>query len=327
MRLMLSAPPATSTAAMPLMICWAASAIVCRPEAQNRLTVWPGTSTGRPDRNAATRPMFRPCSASGSAQPRITSSISFGSRPRALPTAVRAADTITASFITIYSSLIRQKVKCRLFCLLPFTLISKRLAGLQDRHHSLLGLRLENQLGILLELKVEQVLLGDPLRAGEVAAAHHHAQCLGHLLVMIADIAANLHGVQRCGDRAHAAPADCIDRLAARRWRGIAVGHHLQHYPLRRADQQLLVHHNRIVRVEETHLARLLGTFRYLRHRDRLERLLQIWQRVGARRSHMRRNLAAHKFFTATPAGHDPDARLDLADVGLGRGHAARGGQ
>src|SRR6266511_6096463 len=229
MRLMLSAPPATSTSAMPLMICWAASAIVCRPEAQNRLTVWPGTSTGRPDRNAATRPMFRPCSASGSAQPRITSSISFGSRPRAcstaalitvaarsavctvrspprgaLPTAVRAADTITASFITIYSSLIRQKVKCRLFCLLPFTLISKRLAGLQDRHHSLLGLRLENQLGILLELKVEQVLLGDPLRAGEVAAAHHHAQRLGHLLVMIADIAANLHGVQRCGDRAHA---------------------------------------------------------------------------------------------------------------------------
>ena len=81
-------------------------------------------STGRPARIAAARATFMPCSASGIAQPMITSSISDASKPGtramaslitaapissgrvsrkvpfgALPTAVRTADTITASFI------------------------------------------------------------------------------------------------------------------------------------------------------------------------------------------------------------------------------------
>ena len=48
--LMLSVPPATMMSPMPAMICWAARAIVCRPDEQKRLTVWPGTACGRPAR-------------------------------------------------------------------------------------------------------------------------------------------------------------------------------------------------------------------------------------------------------------------------------------
>jgi hypothetical protein len=101
-----------------------AIAIVCRPDEQNRLMVMALVSTGSPARIAAARATFMPCSASGIAQPMITSSISDAARPGtramasliaaaprssgrvsrrvplgALPTAVRTADTITASFM------------------------------------------------------------------------------------------------------------------------------------------------------------------------------------------------------------------------------------
>ncbi len=69
-----SVPPATMQSAPPAAIRSAAVAMACRPEAQNRFTVWPGTSTGRPARSAATRATFIPASPSGNAQPRITSS-------------------------------------------------------------------------------------------------------------------------------------------------------------------------------------------------------------------------------------------------------------
>ena len=119
-----SSPPAISTSAPPVRIRSAARAMDCSPEEQNRLIVIALVSTGRPARIAAARATFIPCSASGIAQPMITSSISAGSRPGtraiasliaaapsssgrvsfnvplgALPTAVRTADTITASFI------------------------------------------------------------------------------------------------------------------------------------------------------------------------------------------------------------------------------------
>ena len=120
--LMDSAPPATITFAWPAMIRSAASAMACRPEEQKRLMVMAEVSTGRPARSEAIRATFIPCSASGMAQPRITSSISLTSRPLAramasliaaaarssgrvarrvplgaLPTAVRTELTITAS--------------------------------------------------------------------------------------------------------------------------------------------------------------------------------------------------------------------------------------
>src|SRR5476649_2164298 len=123
-RLIDSVPPGTITDAEPHMMRSAAYAIACRPEEQKRFTVTADALTGIPARKLAMRATFIPCSASGIAQPRITSSISAGSMPGArfsasaiaiapsssgrvprsvppgaLPEAVRTAETITASFI------------------------------------------------------------------------------------------------------------------------------------------------------------------------------------------------------------------------------------
>ena len=57
------------------------SAMACSPDEQKRFTVIAEVSTGRPARKAAMRATFIPCSPSGIAQPRITSSISLASKP------------------------------------------------------------------------------------------------------------------------------------------------------------------------------------------------------------------------------------------------------
>gem|GEM_PF-3213171 len=125
---MCSVPPATRVVANPAMIRSAALAIVCRPEEQNRLTVCPGTLSGRPARWAAIRATFIPWLPSVMAQPSSTSSTSAGSSPSARrrdsamaapamssgrlalrvprgarPTAVRAPETMTASFTLVHS--------------------------------------------------------------------------------------------------------------------------------------------------------------------------------------------------------------------------------
>ncbi len=92
-----SAPPATATSACPVMMRSAAMAMDCNPEAQNRLTVIAAVLTGRPARSVAMRAMFIPCSASGMAQPMMTSSTSFGSRPFARATASRIANAARSS--------------------------------------------------------------------------------------------------------------------------------------------------------------------------------------------------------------------------------------
>ncbi len=63
------------------MIRWAASAIVCSPDEQNRLIVMPGTDTGHPPAMAAWRAIFQPVAPSGLAQPISTSSTSPGCSP------------------------------------------------------------------------------------------------------------------------------------------------------------------------------------------------------------------------------------------------------
>src|SRR6516225_5340790 len=125
-RLIDSVPPATIVSAKPHMMRSAPYAIACSPDEQKRFTVTADASTGMPARRLAIRATFMPCSASGIAQPRITSSTSRGSRPGArrraasiaiaasssgrvpcraplgaFPTGVRTAETITASFMPI----------------------------------------------------------------------------------------------------------------------------------------------------------------------------------------------------------------------------------
>src|SRR5580698_6055695 len=117
-----SVPPATMTSEEPPRMRSAARAMAWSPEEQKRLMVIAEVSTGKPARKAAMRATFMPCSPSGMAQPRMTSSTSLASRPGtraraslmasaarssgrverreplwARPTGVRTAETITAS--------------------------------------------------------------------------------------------------------------------------------------------------------------------------------------------------------------------------------------
>ena len=78
---MLSTPPATYTSPSPATMRCAASAMVCRPLEQKRLTVMPATLTGRPAISAHWRAMFQPVAPSGLAQPISTSSTAPGSMP------------------------------------------------------------------------------------------------------------------------------------------------------------------------------------------------------------------------------------------------------
>src|SRR6185436_3651489 len=172
-----SKPPATITSAPPLLMRSAAIAIDCRPDEQKRLIVIALVSTGRPARIAAARATFIPCSASGIAQPMMTSSISESSRPGtrlaaslitaapissgrvflnvpfgALPTAVRTADTITASLIIL------------------FLLVSQRLPRLQHVSNPLLRFAFANQRKERFTFQVQNVLFRDSRRMIQIPA-------------------------------------------------------------------------------------------------------------------------------------------------------------
>src|SRR5258706_5964582 len=118
-----SVPAAMTTSSSPVRMRSAASATACTPEEQKRLMVIAGTVSGSPARSTPMRATFMPCSASGIAQPTITSAMSWGSSPGtcaraplstcasmssgrtlrnmprgALPTGVRTAATMYASW-------------------------------------------------------------------------------------------------------------------------------------------------------------------------------------------------------------------------------------
>ena len=104
---------------------WAAIAIACNPEEQNRFTVTPLTETGKPALRAICLAILSPVAPSGLAQPIMTSSTSAGSilallracattcPPKVAPwvilklprhdfvSAVLAVDTMTASVIIL----------------------------------------------------------------------------------------------------------------------------------------------------------------------------------------------------------------------------------
>jgi hypothetical protein len=71
-------PPITASAPSFSTMC-AATATALSPDEQKRLTVEPGTWTGRPAMTATLRPTLKPCGPSGKPVPITTSSISAGS--------------------------------------------------------------------------------------------------------------------------------------------------------------------------------------------------------------------------------------------------------
>src|SRR5579884_2491558 len=202
-----SVPPATMTEPIPHMICCAPRAMAWRPDEQNRFTVCAGTWYPSPARKVAIRATFIPCSASGIAQPRITSSICAGSSPGvrstaariavaarssgrtvcsvprgAFPTGVRTPVTITASFIgpswCLFVKVLLSPGACRGTRRVPrcapgdeFS-VAQDLTGLEEVSDSLLGLRLLTDRDEGLPLEIQDVSLVDPLRLAQVTATH-----------------------------------------------------------------------------------------------------------------------------------------------------------
>src|SRR5262249_17089064 len=138
-------------------------------------------SFGIPASQAACRATFIPLSASGVAQPRMTSSIIDTSTPGArstaalmvaaaissgrvsfkvprgaLPTAVLTELTITASFISFAPVFCSQLLKTR-----KAFLVSEWFAGLEHVLNPLLSLTLAAERHKCLALEIQQVLLGD----------------------------------------------------------------------------------------------------------------------------------------------------------------------
>src|SRR5262245_6772371 len=193
---MLSVPPATATSTRPAWISSTAMAMVCSPEEQKRLMVAAGTAGGSPARRLAMRATFMPCSPSGMAQPRSTSSTSEGTRPlaratasrmtmapsssgrtvrndplRPLPMAVRTPLTITASVIWLSLS------------------IAQRFPGLERVRDPLERLRLPHQAQEHLALELEQVLLADRVLLVDVPAAQNVSELARHVDIVFARVA------------------------------------------------------------------------------------------------------------------------------------------
>src|SRR5580704_9422416 len=149
---------------------------------------------GRPARKLATRATFIPCSASGIAQPRITSSTSdlssCGTRcsapvianaarssgrvvrsvPRgALPTAVRTADAMMTSFMGLL-------------------LIPKRFSGLQSKGDALLRLLFAAQRKKRLALQIQQILFTHRRARRNFAAHKRIRDPVRHLGVVVGDV-------------------------------------------------------------------------------------------------------------------------------------------
>src|SRR4029450_5890609 len=95
----------------------------------------------------------------------------------ARPTAVRAPDTITASFISSIPS------------------VADHLAGHQKALDPLHRLGLAEQGQKRVALQVEDVLLGDPLAERQLAAAQDPGQVAGDHAVVVAGLAGPLEGL------------------------------------------------------------------------------------------------------------------------------------
>src|SRR6187402_2473271 len=205
-----STPPATDTRVRPACTLSAACAMACRPLEQKRLMVSAGTLFGHFARNTAFRARFRPCSASGMAQPRITSSTSSAFRPgtrssaatmtaaakssgrvlrsvplSARPTGVRTADAM----ITLRGNAI--------FCLQSVT---KRLVVHQHELHALLALGLAAQREECFTFEIQEMLLGQKRARGDRPATQDVRDLVGNQRVVRGGEAAFDHGPNASAD-------------------------------------------------------------------------------------------------------------------------------
>src|SRR5918998_2257543 len=188
-------------------------------------------------------PSARPTASRIAAAPRSTGctprKVPFGARP----TAVRAPETITASFIVA-----------------PFSRtlsIPQRLPGLQHVRDPFVRLLVFQEVHERLSLKLEQVLLGHPLRQREVASCEDAGGVSGYDAVVLGGVAAPLQGLHLHLERGAGGLAGGVDVLAALGGR-VAVGE-VEDLAPGGGEEVVRVHHHAVVLVEEAHLLRFEG--------------------------------------------------------------------
>src|SRR5579871_58897 len=259
-----SAPPAIRICAAPARMRSAAMAMAWSPEEQKRLMVTPGTESGKPERNAAMRAMFMPDSASGMAQPKMTSSTSTGgtagylssnarmtvaakssgrvlrSAPLgALPVAVRRQSTMTACIGSVLA------------------LVPQRLARFQHIPHALLGLEVPAKAQERFALEVQQILFGDHLFAGQPTTRQNIRQLFGNGEVVVADEFGLPRRPRTQFQQGQTAFARHLDVGAGRA--GLVERHHCERESFRVCNDTLGIHADGVFPSQEAELLRVVG--------------------------------------------------------------------
>src|SRR5579859_4213717 len=177
----------------------ATMAIDCTPDEQKRLTVMAATSSGRPAASAATRATFIPCSASGMAQPRTTSSTSLPSMPGARASASRMTCAPMSSGRVSLRPPLRARpngVLTPLTIATSFISIPQRLVVHEHVLDALARLLFTDESDEGFALQVEDVLLGHPQRRRSLAAAEHPRQLRADDDVVGGDLVGGVHHLQ-----------------------------------------------------------------------------------------------------------------------------------
>src|SRR6185437_11709405 len=326
-----SRPPASPASIDPAAIRSATMAAACNPDEQKRLTVIAGTLSGSPARKPTWRATFSPCSASGWAQPRTTSSTSAGAMaarfiasratsaqrsservflktPRgARPMGVRTAERMVTSRMG--------------FFLWPRLLrdwsVPQRFALGQHVLDALAGLGFPAQREERLALEVEDVLLADRRASRDGPAREDARQVAAHLGVVLADLVRALEVVQRAPQRGGAGLADDPDH--PRRRRPVAGAGDPQRQRLGVGEQRLAGEGDRVALPEITEIARLLGAGRDARGRQVEERHADQRQQIELRIVGGAGRGAGSHLHAAAAGRDEAHADLDTADVELGR--------
>ena len=164
--------------------------------------------------------------------------------------------------------------------------------------------------------EVEQILLADLRRVGEVAAGHDAGDLPRDQRIVIADPSTAQCQVDAQIEGGALALASHPDRHAAGR-RPVPVGDPGEHSGLGVSQQPLAVHRDAVDLAQEAEPARIGGAGRDRAECDRLECPLQPRQRVGAGSRGVEG--ADRQLLGPAPGRDQPDADLDLTHIRLGR--------
>src|ERR1700752_488408 len=299
-----------------------------------------GTESGKPARNAIMRAMLSPCSPSGKAQPMTTSSIWAGSRfdvrlskawiavaaissgrtvaspPRfALPTGVRTALTITASFIRISFVVTFERSNVT-------TLIPQRFSRLQNIPHARLRLLFTEQRQNRFALQIQYILLAHPLRTSDFATTHHISKFACHMMIILCDVLPFLEHPCTDAESGQCITTRRVDRVRCGRL--VSRRDHMQHFLLFLSEQSRTIQHNTVLRIQNRHAARLFRAGGDLRLPNLQKDFLQRSERFGIIDAHQRIHEAAQHLLRTCTGRDEPHPEFNKPDICFSRSHHTR---